>query len=406
VFAGAAREAVFSVPAVSRRVNAEFVPLAVRATLANGAASDDAESRVYGRIGRSQAAPQGICVLDSDGRVLDWVLTFESDQAVLDFLDYALKRYAEAKAPAPTRRYQTFPRAAMEDFRDDDDAAIAGPHAKDERCAGAGAAKAKGARGSLSMRLVGRALDADGKPLADTVKQENYAEDQFAIPARLQESLAKAIAEGGDRARVPDALARLLVTHAHLGHLDVQPLSNPGGGGSDLRKCEFWIAKGGRVTGESDVYIQKMANGGPGDMHEVKLAWDGFIVLEGRRVTQLVVTARGRERLKFGTRATRRPEPEVARLPGGRRIDIDCDVRYGLIGTPLPDAEATDAPEAPPESLQLKMKGLGDAVQAWARGGGDMQELQPELEKLHGLLEKRDFGAAEKQVDAIRERIK
>src|SRR5205807_1735487 len=101
---------VFSRPEVIRRVNAEFVPLAVRATMANlvEPAGDAAEARLYERLKRTRAAPQGICVLNAGGQVLDWALTFANDRSVLAFLDYSLQRFREhpdAAAPVEARRY-------------------------------------------------------------------------------------------------------------------------------------------------------------------------------------------------------------------------------------------------------------------------------------------------------------
>ena len=93
-----------------------------------------------------------------------------------------------------------------------------------------------------------------------------------------------------------------------------------------------------RVEGESEVYNSGlMANAGPGDMHEVKLTWEGFIEMTRNRMTQLVLAARGTERLKFNSMRPSK-EIEVAILPGGRRIDLACGVRYGILAEPATDA--------------------------------------------------------------------
>ena len=55
---------------------------------------------------RSKPAPQGICVVNSAGKVLDWVLMFDDDKSVLAFLDHVSKRFAkypDAKRPVPER---------------------------------------------------------------------------------------------------------------------------------------------------------------------------------------------------------------------------------------------------------------------------------------------------------------
>ena len=124
MYAGAAREAVFSVPAVITRIQADFVPLAFRATTVNGVDSvrdDDNERWLYQRINRAKIAPQGICVLDSRGRVLVWTQMFNDDQGVLAFLDHSLKRFREetdAGPPVVTERYLRFPGERSGDSRD------------------------------------------------------------------------------------------------------------------------------------------------------------------------------------------------------------------------------------------------------------------------------------------------
>ncbi len=98
-------------------------------------------------------------------------------------------------------------------------------------------------------------------------------------------------------------------------------------------------------------------------------------------------------------------EEDVAHLPAGRAIDFDGRVVYGLLAEPVPDAEAGEPelqPGHPPQSLRDKLGELGPAVQALARGGGDLRSLQPELEKLQHCLERRDFPEAEKQAEKIR----
>jgi len=62
VFAGAVREAVFSNPDVIRRVNADFVPVALKAGLVNNP-PDDEEGQLYREIGRSSVR---ITLIDRD----------------------------------------------------------------------------------------------------------------------------------------------------------------------------------------------------------------------------------------------------------------------------------------------------------------------------------------------------
>src|SRR5207249_2428071 len=77
-----------------------------------------------------------------------------------------------------------------------------------------------------------------------------------------------------------------------------------------------------------------------GHEHQVKLDWEGFIDLEADRITRVLLSARGTEKLRFGSAPPvaqpGQARPEVACLPGGRPVDLHCGVRYGIIGTPVP----------------------------------------------------------------------
>jgi hypothetical protein len=357
VYAGAAREAVFSVPAVITRIQADFVPLALRATTVNGVDSvrdDDNERWLYQRINRAKIAPQGICVLDSRGRVLVWTQMFDDDQGVLAFLDHSLKRFREetdAGPPVVTERYLRFPGERSGDSRDPTKLpVIAVAHAAGNRCL-ARSSKEEAPPGSMAARLVGRALDAKGEPLADTVKQEHYAEDRFSVPPALQAAVAKVLRDAGpERVRLPNAFARVCASHAHLGHIDVQPLlfmspvqRNKG----EWKRCELWArpATGTarrppgdgpslwRIEGDSEVVSELAINGN--GVHDVKLTWEGFIEMDGEGLTRLVLSARGSEKLQFAKDdhpLKREKRDEVAFLPGGRPIDLAGGVRYGIIG--------------------------------------------------------------------------
>src|SRR2546422_4139488 len=103
-----------------RRVNAEFVPVALKAALVNNPTGDE-EGRLYREIGRSKPAPQGICVANSAGKVLDWALMFDDDRSVIAFLDHSLKRftdYPDAQRPVAAERFMKFPSAKLDDVPD------------------------------------------------------------------------------------------------------------------------------------------------------------------------------------------------------------------------------------------------------------------------------------------------
>jgi hypothetical protein len=213
--------------------------------------------------------------------------------------------------------------------------------------------------GTLVAQVFGRALDRDGKLTAQTVRQERYAQDRFDVTANLQEALARVFAGAGTgRVRLPTELARLCVMHAYLGQIDVRPLSNPLGGTSDLKQCEFWAQRVGdrfattrmakhrgnrstlmRVEGQSEVVSElNRRDGGPSYRHEIKLTWAGFIEINGTRMTRLLLSGRGREKLKWGSegiRAAANSAHEMAYLPAGRPIDSAFEVRYGILGQPI-----------------------------------------------------------------------
>ena len=107
MFAGAAREAVFSRPDVIRRIRREFVPVALKAALVNNP-PPGREGRFLREIGRSKPAPQGICVANSAGKVLAWALSFDDAASVPRFLDHVLQRHKETPGTArPRGRNQT-----------------------------------------------------------------------------------------------------------------------------------------------------------------------------------------------------------------------------------------------------------------------------------------------------------
>jgi hypothetical protein len=353
----------------------------LRAPLVNGAQAigDQDEKWIYERVNRAKLAPQGICVLDSSGQVLTWVQMFDSNKAVLDFLDHGWKRYqdnAGAKPPAVTEQYMRFPSEQVKEFQDNTKIpAVAEGHPKGKTCPTMNA-KGQVAPESLIARLVGRALDDKGMPVADVVNQEHYAEDKFIIAPRMQEAVAQALANAGkDRVRLPDEFGRTIATYAHLGHIDVRPLFDVGGNQNkgEWRQCKFWAEKveGGqdkavyRVEGQSEV-VSELAINGRG-VHNVKLTWEGFMTLKGNRMSQLLLSARGKEKLDFckdDHPLKKIKQDEVAFLPGGRPIEMDCGVRYGILGEQAAEAEVTVgaaglAPQIPDENRRQLVQVLG-----------------------------------------------
>lgn len=361
-----------------RRVNADFVPVALKAGLVDLPPGDE-EGKLYREIRRSRPAPQGICVVNSAGKVLDWALWFDDDNSVLAFLDRALNRYAEfpdAQKPPSAERYAQFPSRKLEDIADNGKVvAVAERHPEGRGCP----AKPRVPRGTLEVRMFGRAIGKDDKPVADVLHQENYAEDHFHLPIDMQETFAKSLAAAGNaRFRLTGDPARLFVSHAFLGELDVNPLGAGTAGKNELEHIELRARKVGtgvdglvyvHIEGESEaagvsnddamvdnalekadgktrrpkVPADRRRTDGPAWRHKVKLTWEGMVEMKGDRISRLVLLGQGVERL---ARAHKFPElmgqVGVTGPPGAHMIDLDCPVRYGFVCEPVPDQDAID----------------------------------------------------------------
>jgi hypothetical protein len=387
VFAGAAREAVFSREDVIRRAGADFIPVALKAGLVNDPGGDE-EGLLYREIGRSKPAPQGICVLNSAGKALDWALSFDDPPAVSAFLDRALERFRKHPGAIDTERFMRYPGHRLDDVQDNG-TVLAIPDAH-ERCP----AQTRVRRGTLMARVYGRVLGT----LADPTRQENYVEDRFALSVELQELLARELAAAGnERFRLPEPVARVLAGRAYLGPLDVDPLLGPG-----TKTLELWGRRGAagvRVEGRSELA------GGDSDRdradgrrwsHEVRLAWEGLIEIRERRVTRLLLLARGSEKLTWGhARAPLAGESDLAHLPAGRPIDFNGEVRYGILGEPAPEAESADVGEA----LQAKRRALDEGLRAWKEQGRDLAPVGRILEEFGPLAARGKFREAEAVLD-------
>ncbi len=350
--AGAVREAVFSNPDVIRRINADFVPvsismLGILSMQGKYARPEDDEGKVLQSIYRSKVDYQGTCVLNSSGQVFAWVTMYDKNKDVLDFLDRGLKRFRDhpdGKQAIMTERYFRFPSDRREDMKDEaKPQPIAERHAEGKHCPG----WVDLPRGTVVAKVIGRALDKDGKLSARMVNQEDFALDRFEVSVAMQEKLAKALANGdAGRIKLPDDLARLCMAHAFLGNKDAGPMSKVSVAAvvSDVKQCEFSAqrVKGStslwRVEGKTEVVGKGGSGGGFGFRNEVKLAWEGFIEMDGKHMKRFLLAARGTEKFQYGSeglKAAMKIHDEVKFLTAGRYINMDCGVRYGIIGEPV-----------------------------------------------------------------------
>ncbi len=415
MFAGAAREAVFANPEIVRRINADFIPVALKAAFINNPPGG-VEGQLYAELNRTKAAPQGICVANSDGKALAWALSFDAEASIGEFLDYAQHRFEsspDSKHPVTTERFMKFPTNKMSDVADTSDAiSIPDNHETTERCPALPALE----RGTLVGRIIGRPLDEDGQPIKQTLRQEDYMEARFEISVGQQELLARVAAEArdGQSFALPHELARSLVSHAYLGQLDVNPLGGrQTSGKTDHESIEFYAQQVGSSDAGKTLHISgtSRVEGGPSEVgmrtdgrsweHRVQLTWEGYLDIEGNRITQLVLTAAGSERLRWGSqRWNLISEPDVAHLMAGHPIDFDGRVRYGLTAEPASEEEVASKPasqfaaqqprggDLPPQILQqirrLRESGQNqqaDRLEQAARNGNPNTASPPALEQ-------------------------
>ena len=315
------------------------------------------EGRLYAEISRTKPAPQGICVANSAGKALAWALSFDSEDSIGEFLDYAARRFRElpdGTNPVVTERYMRYPSHKMPDVADSGTAlTIPVRHADKDRCPGRPAVE----RGTLVGRVIGRALDGEGHPLVDTLRQEQYMEARLEIPLVAQRQFVEAMRKAdGDQFSLPDAMVQVLVGPAYLGQLDVNPLGLVPGSENKRRSWQFHareISNGNEqsirvhVTGHSDVsgHHQQgnLQDDGRHWEHDVQLDWQGYFEIVGDRVTRVTLVAEGHEKLRWGNaRLHSTTAPYVHHLMAGHPIDIKCGVRYGLFAEPASAEETVD----------------------------------------------------------------
>jgi len=421
VFAGAAREVVFSNAEVVRRVNNEFIPVALKAAMVNNPPGG-IEGDLYAEISRSKPAPQGICTANSAGKVLAWALSFDDEKSILTFLDHVADRYRQspnAANPATAERFMKFPSYKLADVSDTEmHFRVPERHASDDRCP----AKPGLERGTLVGRIIGRALDSDGEPIADTIRQEHYMEARFEVPVFVQEQLSVAANRAaGKRFQLPDEFAQALITHAFLGQLDVNPMGGVPGSRNDKGKWKF---EGQQIESETSdvvkVYIsgESDVEGGPDERgrrmdgrdweHRVTLRWQGYADIKDNRVIQLAMLASGDERLRWGNaRLKLTTESDVQHLMAGHPIDLECGVRYGLFAEPSADDEVVEGAVAnrplsgqgPGPTLQAKMQRLQAGMKRLQQSGGNPSKIARQMKNFGPLMRQQKFKDAEAILD-------
>jgi hypothetical protein len=287
-------------------------------------------------------------VVNSAGQVLDWVLSFQSHESILKFLDHSKARYekySKGAAKVATQRFMNFPARQLPDIADRGIRVELPEHVRDEDVVSSFVVRQAGA---MLGRVFGRAMGPDGNPMADTSKQENYVEDRFEVSREIQEGFVKVAEAEGDRPFVLSAeMARALVGNAFLGQLDVNPLGGREVAGvikSEDIRFEARLIESGKVkryalVGRSQVAGANSRDGNPSKdgrswSHEVSLAWEGYLEFraEGSQIMRIELLADGFEKLRWSNgRGANNQKLLVAQLPSGRLIDLSAPVRYGVV---------------------------------------------------------------------------
>lgn len=326
MFAGAAREVVFSNPKVVERIKTSFIPVALKAaTVQNPPRGPEGE--LYRELLRTQPATQGICVMSSTGQVLDWVLSFADDEAVVEYFNDVLERYKSTSNQQKTvvRRFRSFPNRRLSDIPSSGTARVIPLAHDNDGCP----ATMHLPPGTLQGKVIGRPIGVDSKALPRTLRQEEYMEAKLQVDPNAIASLVDACL-GNDEVEVPDLFVRSVVGPAYLGQLDVSPLiSTP----KMAESSHWWKFRATRVD-EHLIRISGQSHieaAGSGWDHAVTLSWQGYVKVEDDRGTAIELLAKGHERLHWMHDNTAlQNEPDAAHLMAGHPIGLDSPVVYGI----------------------------------------------------------------------------
>jgi len=346
VFAGAVRETVLSDPNVINRLKIQFVPVAIRAADLNFPGIDG-EGQLIRTIAQSKLAQQGLCVLNSSGQALSWVVTFRDGKSVESFLDRSLELFRanpNGNQPGRTERYMQFPEGRTADC-------VVEP--RYEQCSSIlreshGVVVPPPSSGML-VRLTGRALDQHGRLLADTLQQEHYVEHKVELPSYMQQQLINAVKANGDnRFPLPTLLANWIIEQAYLGQLDMQPLrEGPHSGDNQVPVCTLYAQRNGAngidIGGETEVSVSCAVRpeDGANYSNHIKLHWQGFVEFDDTTIHKILLLGRGVEQAHWESFAASLSkhggvcpsrDTLVQFLPSGHPFSIDCPVVFGFEG--------------------------------------------------------------------------
>ncbi|MEM7235411.1 MAG: hypothetical protein AAF517_24780 [Planctomycetota bacterium] len=420
MFAAATREVVFSNPEVIRVINKHFIPVALKAGNVNNPPAG-LEGQLYAEIKRTRPAPQGICTLNSAGRVLSWALSFDSDAEIPKFFEHVVRRYQRfpgAETLVDAERYQLFPSRKLDDVTGRPNRLPDGlQHEDRDRCPGTPSVP----KGTLVGRIVGRPLDPTGKPIQETTRQEQYMEARFEVPTAVQAAIESAAGKSkGERFPLPKEFGRALVGTAYLGQLDVNPISGRRDAETQRSDWSFWAERLPskeegvvrlRLGGDSDVegrQAKTPRTDGRQWEHRIRLHWQGFVDLHDGRILRLKALAEGDERLRWGrARMPVGAKYEARMLMAGHRINFKGRVRYGLTANPASKrevgAETQTTSNSLSTSLRKRMSRVRALIEQRQAAGDSVQPIAKRLSKFQRLMEQQSFNEAYEALGKILE---
>lgn len=345
----------------------EFIPVGITVPFILST-RDRLESQVYEALRRQKppetspkVVPQGLCVVNAKGRVLEWIQVFEDEPAFHAFLDRTLAAFKAAPiepGPVPPK-------------------GVCAPG----KCPNQPLPQ----RGSLVGWVYGRSLNAAGEPtrLGPDCREQIYMQEETELPRALSVRLAglarRALA--GERVAVPALLAEALIREAHLGPKDVRLLDNPLKGETTKRKLTLILEAGVggevKISGESDLRSELVGR----FKHDQTLSWRGSLSVDAKGVKRLVLVAQGRYSLRW------RGADEANRfrqLFAGRDQDVKGPLGFGLTLTRA---------ETGREDAQLGVRGRGpDLSTAPVSLRRSLERMQRHVKGLKGR-ERARFGA-------------
>lgn len=133
---------------------------------------------------------------------------------------------------------------------------------------------------------------------------------------------------------------------------------------STLILCSVLFGLAGAEPSRSDEEKPTTPETLKGEIEAMKAAKVAWREMDQNRMGRLLLSARGTEKLKFGS-VRGKDDNEVAFLPAGHRIDIACGVRYGIIGEPTrPASQSENRPDAPAVGEQIPDEARKQLVEA------------------------------------------